>query len=94
MNVQLKSTDAPAARLATLAGVQAVQPVPLTFTLVIVDVPVLVSVTVIVTAVPDRTFVAGETVFVVSVVDACSTVTDPLVVSPASDTGWFRASVP
>ena len=57
--MQLKSTDAPAARLATLAGVQVVQPVPVTFTFVIADVPVFFSVTVIVTEVPAITFALG-----------------------------------
>ena len=94
VNVQLKSAESPAARLATLAGVQAVQPVPVTFTFVIADVPVLVSVTVNVTEVPAITFVLGLTLFVVSVVEACWTVTVPLVFSPSSETGCPRTSVP
>lgn len=68
--MQLKSVDAPAARLATLAGVQAVQPVPVMLTFVIGVLPVLVSVTVIVTGVPTATVVPGLTDFVVRVVEA------------------------
>src|SRR5262245_12588020 len=69
-NVQLNVTDAPAASLATLAGVQVVQPVPVTYTFVIVELPVFFSFTVTVTAVPAAIVVPGLTVFVVRLVEA------------------------
>ena len=94
VNVQLKSAESPAARLATLAGVQAAQLVPVTFTLVIVELPVFFSVTVIVTGVPAITVVPGLTVFVVSVVEAVKTVTVPLVVSFSSETSLLLVSLP
>src|SRR5438128_4395179 len=51
VNVQLKSVDAPAANV-EVPPVKGEQPVPTTDTPVIVESPVLVSVTVIVTGVP------------------------------------------
>src|SRR6185295_5242495 len=94
VNVQVKSAAAPAARLATLAGVQAVQPVPVTFTFEMAELPVLVSVTVIVTAVPAITLEAGLTVLVVSVVEAVNTSTVPPVVSPVRETSLPTTSLP
>jgi hypothetical protein len=93
--VQLKSVAVPAASV-VLPPVNGEQPVPVTDTLVIVEFPVFVSVTVIVTGVPDATVVPGVTLFVVNVVDAliAVTVTVPLVVSPVSGTSLPRVSFP
>jgi hypothetical protein len=68
VNVQLKSVDAPTASVA-LPPVHVVQPVPDTDTFAIVESPVFVSVTVIVTGVPIVTTELGATLFVVNVVD-------------------------
>ena len=69
LKVQVKSCEAPAARLATLAGVKLVhEPPPATLTLVMVLSPVFFSVTITVTAVFASTVVSGETLLVVSVV--------------------------
>ena len=65
VNVQLKSVDAPAASV-VFAPAHGEQPVPVTDTFVIVESPVFVSVTVIVTVVPAATVVFGTTLFVVS----------------------------
>jgi hypothetical protein len=84
VKVQLKFWLAPGARLATLAGVNVVHgPVPVTDTDDSVLVPVLVSMTVIVTGLPGSTDV-GVPIAVVSVVDALTTVMVPFVVSPAA----------
>ena len=69
LKVQVKSAEAPEARLATLAGVKLAQePPPATLTLVIVLSPVFVSVTITVIVVFGSTVVPGETLLVVSVV--------------------------
>ena len=69
LKVQVKSAEAPAARVATLAGVKLVQePPPATLTLVIVLSPVFFSVTTTVTVVFGSTVDPGETLLVVSVV--------------------------
>ena len=70
LKVQVKSAVAPAARVATLAGVKLVQePPPATLTLVIVLSPVFVSVTTTVIVVFTSTVVPGETLLVVRVVE-------------------------
>ena len=69
LKVQVKSAVAPAARVATLAGVKLAQePPPATVTLVIALSPVFVSVTTTVTVVFASTVVPGDTLLVVSVV--------------------------
>ena len=70
LNVQVKSAEAPGARLATLAGEKPVlqEPPPATLTLLIVLSPVFFSVTTTVTVVFGSTVVPGETLLVVSVV--------------------------
>src|SRR5262245_49815160 len=70
VKVQVKSCDAPTAREAMLAGVKLVHlPPPETLTLVSGSLPVLVSVTTIVTRVPAATFAPGGVwLFRVSVV--------------------------
>src|SRR5262249_41755667 len=78
VKVQVKSLDSPAASVA-VPPCQLVQPLPPTDTFVIVESPVFVSVTVIVTGVPAATVVPGVTLFVVSVVDGWITVTVPAV---------------
>jgi hypothetical protein len=94
VNVQLKFWLAPGARLATLAGVYVVHaPVPVTDTDDSVSVPVLVSMTVIVTELPGSTDV-GVLIAVVSVVAALITLIVPLVDSPSDGAGWPAASVP
>ena len=68
---QVKSAVAPGARLATLAGVKLVQePPPATLTLVIALSPVFFSVTTTVIVVFGSTVLPGETLLVVSVVEA------------------------
>src|SRR5690349_9973067 len=69
LKVQVKSAEAPGARLATLAGVKLAQePPPATLTLVMALSPVFFSVTMTVTVVFGSTVVPGETRSVVSVV--------------------------
>ena len=70
LKVQVKSCEAPAARLPTLAGVKPPlqDPPPATLTLVIVLSPVFVSVTITVMVVLASTVVPGETLLVVRVV--------------------------
>jgi hypothetical protein len=94
VNVQEKVVDAPAARVEA-PPVQVGQLfVPVTYTPVILESPVLVSVTVIVTEVPDITVVLGFTVNVVNAVAARITVIVPFVDSPSDGAGWPAASVP
>jgi hypothetical protein len=81
LNVHIKVADAPAAKDATLAGRNDVQPVPVTLTFVIVESPVFVSITLIVTGVPEYTVVPGVTLLRTKVVAGWITVTVPLVVS-------------
>jgi len=69
LKVQVKSAEAPGARLPTLAGVKLLQePPPATLTFVIALSPVFVSVTTTVMAVFGSTVVPGLTLLVVSVV--------------------------
>ena len=76
LNVQVKLTDSPGARVPLKApppclvasAVQVVQPVPVTLTLVSVSVPELASLTTIVTGEPAYTGLAGVWLTVVSVV--------------------------
>ena len=69
LKVQVKSTDTPGARLATLAGVKVAQdPPPATLTFVRVLSPVFFSVTTTVMVVLAATVVPGETLLVVRVV--------------------------
>src|SRR5438270_147560 len=70
LNVQVKSAEAPGAKLATLAGVKPVlhAPPPVTLTFVMAVSPVFFSVTTTVMVVFGPTVVPGETLLVVSVV--------------------------
>ena len=69
LKVQVKSAEAPAAKLATLAGEKLVQePPPATVTFVSVLSPVFFSVTTTVITVFGATVVPGETLLVVNVV--------------------------
>jgi hypothetical protein len=70
LKVQVKSAEAPGAKVATLAGVKLAQePPPATLTFVIAVSPVFFSVTITVTVAFGATVVPGETVLVVSVVE-------------------------
>jgi hypothetical protein len=69
LKVQVKSAEAPGAKVATVAGVKLAQePPPATLTFVIALSPVFVSVTTTVMVVFGSTVVLGETLLVVSVV--------------------------
>src|SRR5439155_24222511 len=78
VNVQLKSVDAPAANV-EVPPVKGEQPVPTTETPVIVESPVLVSVTVIVTGVPDNAGAPVVTPLIVTSGVGCITLTVTLV---------------
>src|SRR4051794_6690661 len=70
LKVQVKSADAPGAKLATLAGVKPVlqAPPPVTLTFVMAVSPVFFSVSTTVMVVVGPTVAPGETLLVVSVV--------------------------
>jgi hypothetical protein len=94
VKVQLKSVEAPAASVED-PPVQDVQPVPVTETLLIVDMVLFVSVTVIVTTVPAAIVVPGVTLLVVSVVaEEPLTVMVPPVVSFTEGTSLPMESLP
>src|SRR5262245_57132152 len=95
VNVQLKSCDAPGARLGIWTGENAAHgPGPVADTLVIAESPVFFSVSTIVTGVPAVTTVPGVTLMVVSAVAGRMTVMVPLVVSPVVDNGFWLLSNP
>src|SRR5436190_12055667 len=94
VNVQLKSSEAPAASVEEPL-VQGAQPVPATKTSLIVNVVLFVSVTVIVTDVPAAIVVPGVTFFVVNVVaEVPVTVIVPFVVSFVAGTSLPSESFP
>src|SRR5436189_269267 len=92
VKVQVKSCETVAARV-TLAGLKDEQaPPPVTFTFVNVPLPVLVSVTTIVTGSPVLTAVGA--LFRASVVDTVMALTLPWACSPADGAGLPKESVP
>src|SRR5439155_19262610 len=92
VNVQVKSCETVAARV-TLAGLKDEQaPPPVTFTFVNVPLPVLVSVTTIVTGSPVLTAVGA--LFRVSEVEVVTPRTEPLWLSPAAGAALPSLSVP